>query len=152
MCIVWNRSNGLGHVVLRADCPRLSWPSRLSLQMHMDTLLLRLALLNSVLLHSADELLARARVLDVLDAGVNALLHVSVVDTLVDDDTDSGLGNVVDNTGFTVVDLVGHTVKMFSTYIHPGDWAIEVESLNVSCDAERIELKRGLLTHVGRRH
>lgn len=132
VCIVRNGRNGLRHVVLRADCPGLPWPSGLSLQVDMDTLLLRRALLDSVLLYSLDELLPRARVLDVLDAGVNALLHVAVVDTLVDDDTNGGLGDVVDDTGFTVVDLVGHTVELFSTYIHLCDWTLDVGSPDVA--------------------
>ena len=78
----------------------------------MNALLLSLTLLDSVLLYPADEFLSRARVRDVLDAGVDALLDVSVANTLVDDDTDGRLGDVVDNTGLSVVDLVRHTAKM----------------------------------------
>lgn len=84
----------------------------LSLQVQVDALLLGLALLDGVLLDTVDELLAGAGVGDVLNTDVEALLEVAVADTLVDDDADSGLGHIVDDTGLAVVVLVGKTVAV----------------------------------------
>lgn len=107
--VVGDRSNSLGGVTLEADEVAGAGADRLALQVNVDALLLGLLLLEGVLLDTVDELLTGAGVLDVLDADVDTLLDVAVVDTLVDDDTDGGLGDVVDNTSLTVEDLVGHT-------------------------------------------
>lgn len=114
MGVVRDRGDSLGEVALGADNVGVAGLDGLSLQVDVDTLLLGLALLDGVLLNTVDELLTRAGVRNVLDADVDALLEVAVADTLVDDDTNGGLGNVVHDTGLTVVDLVGHTVKILS--------------------------------------
>ncbi len=109
MGVVRERSDGFRSGTL--DGVSLTGESRLALQVKVDTLLLSLLLLLGVLLDTLDEILTGAGVLDVLDADVDALLEVAVADDLVEEDTDGGLGDVVDNTGLTVVDLVGHTVQ-----------------------------------------
>lgn len=106
--VVSNRGDGLGGDTL--DGVSLAGLGGLALQVKVDTLLLGLALLFGVLLDTLDEVLTGAGVLDVLDADVQALLDVAVVDDLVEEDTDGGLGHVVDDTGLTVEDLVGHTL------------------------------------------
>jgi hypothetical protein len=108
--VVGDGDNGLGDVALGGDEVTLTGADSLALQVDVNTLLLGLALLDGVLLDTVDELLTGAGVLDVLDADVDALLEVAVVDALVQEDTDGGLGDVVDNAGLAVVDLVGHTV------------------------------------------
>ena len=42
------------------------------------------------------------------DPHVDSFLHISVADTLVDDDAHCGLCDIVDDAGFPMVDLVGH--------------------------------------------
>ena len=63
-----------------------------------------------VLVDSVDESQSRFGVFDVLNSEVDSFGHDVSSDSLVDDDTDSVLGDVVDSTGFTVVDLMWHTL------------------------------------------
>lgn len=96
--------------ILDLDGSRVSGHGGLSLQLYALTLLLGLLPLACVLLHSGQELLSRSGMCDVFDSDVDSLLDVSVADLLVDDDTDGGLGNVVDYTSLSVVDLEWHTL------------------------------------------
>lgn len=105
--VVGNRGHGLRST--RDNVTRTGL-SGLSLQVKVGALLLSLALLLGVLLDTLDEVLTGAGVLDVFDADVDTLLDVAVVDDLIEEDTDGGLGHVVDDTGLTVEDLVGHTI------------------------------------------
>lgn len=81
---------------------------------------LRLLLLLCVCLDAGEELVSGSGFLDVFDADVNALLHVSVSDLLVEDDADGGFGDVVDNAGLSVVDFVWHTLLdcTVADYVH----------------------------------
>jgi hypothetical protein len=109
--VVRDRGDRLGEVGVRVDNAGFTGLDGLSLQVKVSASLLSLTLLDGVLLDTVDELLTGARVNDVLDANVDTLLEVTVADTLVDDDTDGGLGHVVDDTGLAVVQLVGQTVE-----------------------------------------
>lgn len=109
--VVGDGSDSLGGVALLGDEVTAAGANGLALQVDVDTLLLGLTLLDGVLLDTVDELLTGARVLNVLDADVDALLDVAVVDALVKKDTDRGLGDVVDNASLAVEDFVGHTVQ-----------------------------------------
>lgn len=109
--VVGNGGNSLRGVALLGDEVAAAGADGLALEVDVDALLLGLTLLDGVLLDTVDELLTGAGVLDVLDADVDPLLDVAVADDLVQEDTDRGLGDVVDNASLAVVDLVGHTVQ-----------------------------------------
>jgi hypothetical protein len=109
-CLVGDRYDVLGLVVLEADEPGVAGLRGHALHLLGLASLLGLLLLGEVGLDALEEVLTRARVADVLDANVDALLHVAVADLLLQNDTDGRLGHVVDDTGLAVVDLVGHTL------------------------------------------
>jgi len=108
--LVRNWRDGLGSVVFHRNGAGLSGHEGLSLQVDVGSVGLGLLLEFGVGLDTADELFSRAGKGDVLDSEVDALLDVAVLDFLVDDDTDGRLGDVVDNTGLSVVNLVWHTL------------------------------------------
>lgn len=108
--LVRNRCDVLWLVVLEADGSCLAGLCGDALKLLLLAGLLGLLLEGEVGLDALEEVLSRAGHADVLDADVDALLHVAVADLLLEDDTDGGLGDVVDNAGLSVVDLVGHTL------------------------------------------
>jgi len=108
--VVGNWHDGLGQVLLEGDGSGLARLDGLSLEEDGLALSLGGLLCGSVGLDTGEELVAGTRVTDVLDADVDALLDVAGSNLSVEDDTDGGLGHVVDDTSLSVVDLVGHTV------------------------------------------
>lgn len=112
--LVSERGNSHGRVVGERQCVSLTRSNGLTLDLNNGAAGLGLTLGLGVSLDSAEEVLTRSGLRDVLDSDVDSLLDVSVLDLLVDDDTDSGLGDVVDDTSLSVVDLEGHTAIVVS--------------------------------------
>ena len=102
LTVVGDGVEGGGDVELGGDEAGLTGQGRLSLQVDLDTVSLGLQLGGGVLLDAAQEVVTALGVLDVLNTDVDALLKETVADLLVDDDTNSGLGHVVDDTSATV--------------------------------------------------
>lgn len=81
--LVRDGCDALGYIVLQADRPCLPWCSWKSLEILWFALLLGLLCLGIVLLDALKEVFSRARMSDVLDTDVDALLDVSVSNLLV---------------------------------------------------------------------
>lgn len=52
-----------------------------------------------------------------LDADIDSLLDVPVADSLVDYDTHCGLGDIIDDAGFAVVDFMGHAMATIRKFV-----------------------------------
>jgi hypothetical protein len=105
-----NRSNSLRNIVLGGDMASITRLSRKSLEVESDTSSLGFLLLLSVGLDTVQEFLTALGVSDVFNTDINTLFNVAVTNDLVNNNTDRGLGNVVDDTSTTVVELVRHTL------------------------------------------
>lgn len=108
--IVSNRVERDRGVALSGDDVSSDGESGLTTKLNGLALGSSLSTLHLVGLHTVQEVLTALGVLDMLDTDVDALLHVTVANNLVNQDTDRGLSDVVDDTSLTVVVLVGHTL------------------------------------------
>ena len=109
--LVGERGEDLRGVVAQGDGAGVTGLSGLALNLDGGAGGAGVLLLLGVLLDAPQEVVTRAGGGDVLDADVEALLDVAAPDLLVDDDADGGLGDAVDDTGLSVVDLVRHTMQ-----------------------------------------
>lgn len=141
--VVRNGGDRLRGVVVEGDCAGCPWLDGLALQLDGGAVGLGLLLQGGVGLDAAQEVLAGPRRRDVLDADVQALLDVPVLDLLVDDDTDGVLGDVVDDAGLAVVDLVRHTVKSMSV-----SCPLFIEPSRVRSPSDRSPLLLSLSIHL----
>jgi hypothetical protein len=75
-----------------------------------------------VFLDTVQEFLTALGVLDMFDTEVHTLFHVTATDLLVDDHTNSGLGDVVDNTSTTIIKRkkkLAYTLHRRYTWTYP---------------------------------
>ena len=100
--LIRNGLDGLGRVVLGRHVVTSARLHRLTLHVHLDAGLLGLLLQLGVLLDAVQEVVAALAMLDVLNANIDALGDDSVAHALVHDHADGGLGDVVDDAGFSI--------------------------------------------------
>ena len=60
------------------------------------------------------------------NADIDSLLHVSVADFLVNDDSDGGSCHIIDDAGLAVVDLEWHLFRQISVSVSVFVWIHEV--------------------------
>jgi len=100
-----------------------------------------------VLVDSVDEAQSALGVLDVLDSKVDSLWQDIASHSLVDDHTDGVLGDVVDSTSLTVVDLVWHALLDGTVALDVNDVASSVD-VHVGGKAWHTLVSEGLGEHV----
>ena len=81
-----------------------------ALEVYLNTSLLGLGLGSLVVLLSLQDLLLALGGADVFNSDMDTLFDNSSIYQLVDTNTDGGLGDIEDNSGSSVVSLVGHTL------------------------------------------
>lgn len=108
--LVGQGSDQDGGVVLGGDKVGGAGGSRLSLQLDKVPRGLGLGSLLAVLLDTGQEVQAGLGGLDVLDTDADALLDLATADSLVHDNAEGTLGDVEDDTGLAMVELVGHAL------------------------------------------
>lgn len=98
--------------------------------------------LNVVITAAGEESVARGGLLKVLNADVDLLLDNTGVDTLVQHNTDGTGGDVPDNTGLSVVVLVGHTLVNLTGSLHINDVS-DAEGTEIGGEVSRAVLSVG---------
>ena len=86
------------------------WQNRHTLGLKLDTLLLRLLLSDIVGLNSLDEGLVASTLSNVLDSDVNSLAKLVTTMSFGDFNTNGRLGDVENNAGPSMVELIRHTL------------------------------------------
>ncbi len=105
-----NRGDGLRLVASSGNETGRLWTEGLSLQLNKLALSLGILQSSSVFLDTTEEICSALGVLNVFNTDIDTLFHITVSDLLVEDDTDGGLGDVVDDTSLALVVLVRHTL------------------------------------------
>lgn len=108
--LVWDGSDQDGQVILDRDKVGRTRTDWLSLQLDERTGSLGFSSLLAVILDTGQEIETALGGTDVFNADTDALLHVTITDGLVNNDTKGTLSDVEDDTSLTMVELVRHTL------------------------------------------